>query len=175
MGGPICLAKGFWLYYTIITWFFVLPFALFMLPEAPTSFRYVWMTLTVSMWIRGVTELFMLFVTKNWTPVIGISHDVLTFIAMVIAFFMGDTENFGTDYILMFFTASMFLSIIAETLHAYSFYRIMKGRTQGDDGLWYAHEDDPRFKQIILNTTIFNYILYAALISFYVKHLLITT
>lgn len=170
LGGPISLAKAFWLHYTILTWFFILPAALLMLEEAPVSHRNVWLTLTVSMWIRGVVELYMLFVSKNWTPYIGISHDVITLAAMVGALLISGTSRFSTEPVLLIFTVSIFLSLCTEIYYAYSFFQIMKGRTQGDDGLWYAHEEDPRFKRVILVTTIFNYILFAALATFYLKY-----
>jgi hypothetical protein len=172
LGGPICKAKGFWLYYTIINWFIILPYAIYQLPLAPESYQMVWIALSLSMWIRGIIEMYMLFVSKNWTPIIGISHDIFTFIIMMIAFFYGNSSNITPEPILSFYTFSLFVSIIVETYYAYSFYQIMKGRTQGEDGLWYAHEEDPRFKKIILVTTIFNYFLYLALVLFLFKYLL---
>jgi hypothetical protein len=172
MGGPICKAKGFWLYYTIYNWFLTLPLSLYLIPEAPLSHRHVWLTFTLSMWIRGIAEMYMLFVSKNWTPIIGISHDILTFLLMVGVLLMSGFAEFNHEPVMMVFTLSLFVSICTETYYAYSFYQIMKGRTQGEDGMWYAHEDDPRFKRIILVTTIFNYLLYGALIAFVLKYLI---
>ena len=171
LGGPICKAKGFWLYYTIYNWFFILPYSLFMLPDAPVSHRAVWISFTLSMWIRGVAEMYMLFVSKNWTPVIGISHDIFTFFIMVGALFFTQPETYMAEPLMTFYTTSLFVSICVETWYGYSFFQIMKGRTQGEDGLWYAHEGDPRFKRIILITTIFNWILYSALILFVANYL----
>ncbi|MFZ4713375.1 MAG: hypothetical protein ACOYL6_06675 [Bacteriovoracaceae bacterium] len=172
LGGPICKAKAFWLHYTIYNWFFTLPFALYILPDAPSSHRAVWMTLTCSMWIRGLAEMYMLFVSKNWTPIIGISHDLLTILMMGFALLIGGVENYVTEPVLIIFTASLFLSMCSETYYAYSFFQLMKGRTGGDESLWYAHKDDPRFKRIILVTTIFNYILYSALGVFFLRYLM---
>lgn len=169
LGGPICKAKGFWLFYTIYTWFFLLPFALWTLPDAPSSHRIVWATLTLFMWIRGIAEIYMLFVSKNWTPIIGISHDIFTFMLMIVALVIQGFTGFTDNLILTAFSLSLYISIIAETYYGYSFFQIMKGRTQGEDGLWYAHEDDPRFKKIILITTTFNYLLYGILIVFYLR------
>lgn len=171
MGGPICKAKAFWLYYTIINWFFLLPYALFILKEIPQSHFNVWVCLTGSMWIRGIAELYMLYVSRNWTPTIGISHDIFTLILMGAGLMYGGPDTFLTEPILVFYTLSLFLSLAAETHYAKSFFNIMKGKTQGEDGLWYAHEHDPRFKRIILTTAIINNILYCALLAFYFKYI----
>jgi hypothetical protein len=172
MGGPICKAKAFWLYYTIVNWFFILPYALYVTKDIPVSHSNVWLCLTLSMWIRGVAELYMLYVSKNWTPTIGISHDIFTILLMAIGLVYGGVSTFINEPILTFYTASLFLSVCAETHYARSFFKIMRGKTQGEEGLWYAHEHDPRFKRIILTTAIINNILFAALITFYWKYLL---
>ncbi len=174
LGGPICLSKAFWLHYTLFTWFFFVPYILWQLPEAPVSYRAVWWSLTASFWIRGVAELYMLFVSRNWTPIIGISHDLFTLALMVGTLaYTGLPE--GAPPVLSWFTASLFLSVVVETHHAHSFFKIMKGRTAGDEAMWYAHEGDPRFRTIILTTTVFNWILYAGLASCYIRYFVLAS
>lgn len=169
LGGPICLSKAFWLHYTLYTWFFLVPYILWHFPAAPLGHRAVWWTLTGSMWARGLSELYMLFVSRNWTPIIGISHDIATFAMMGVALGVAGWPV-GSEVAMMIYTASLFLSIAVETHHAHSFFKIMKGRTGGDEAMWYAHEGDPRFRTIILTTTVFNWILYGALAVFYVRY-----
>jgi hypothetical protein len=174
IGGPICKAKGFWLYYTIYNWFFLLPLSLFYHQNLSPLVFNIFLVLTASMWIRGIAEIYMLFVSKNWTPIIGISHDILTILMMFACFWGQDFHLLFQDTVTGIFTISLFLSMFCETYYAYSFYQLMKGRTQGDDGLWYAHEEDPQFKKIILITTIFNYVLYSILLLYifnFFKHL----
>ncbi len=183
IGGPIALSKSFWLHYTITTWFLLLPYALWMLPDAPPADRLVWWILTLSMWTRGIVELIMLFITKNWTPIIGISHDVLTFFAMAVGYATRVDEAAGkgstaagvfspVNLSTTLFTFSLLLSMGVETHHAASFYRLMRGRTQGDEGLWYAHPGDPRFTRILRVTTFFNGVLYSAIAFFLFDKLL---
>jgi hypothetical protein len=168
LGGPICFSKALWLHYTLYTWFLFLPYVLWRWPDAVPGQRAVWMALTGSMWARGVIEIYMLYVSKNWTPVIGISHDVATIVAMVIAWAYAGFTPWG-DPVGLLFTASLIFSMVAETHHAASFYALMKGRTKGDEAMWYAHEGDPRFRRIILVTIACNWLLYLALVPMYVR------
>ena len=170
-GGPIALSKAIWLHYTLYTWFFVLPYAYYRLPDAPVGDRTLWAAFALSMWIRGAAEAVMLFKTKNWTPIIGISHDIFTFGLMVWAYSSGARAEIATDPAIAVFSGSMLLSILVETHHAASFFAIMRGKTQGDGGLWYAHKGDPRFRRILRATTFFNGVLYSALIYFLVDRL----
>jgi len=165
IGGPIALSKAIWLHYTLYTWFFFIPYAWFQYgaDTIPAGDRSVWLILAGSMWARGIIELYMLFVSKNWTPIIGISHDVLTLIGMSVGYFIGTRTGWADQPAVFVFTMSLFASLIAETHHAASFYLLMKGRTQGDEGLWYAHKGDPRFVRILRVTTACNVGLYSAL------------
>lgn len=166
IGGPIALSKAFWLHYTLYTWFFFVPYALLKYGYIPAGDRALWWLLTVSMWTRGVVELYMLFVSKNWTPVIGISHDFLTLAAMLVGYSLGERAGWSDQPGICAFTWSLIASLVAEIHHAVSFYQLMKGRTQGSDGLWYAHKGDPRFVRILRVTTAGNIGLYATLAYF---------
>jgi len=168
MGGPISMAKGFWLSYTIYTWFLFVPFLLiFMNP--PDFYRSALTLLAISMWVRGVVELYMLFVSKNWVPPIGMSHDVLTIAGMIAWPILknGLPTEFDSSWTVLYL--SLLLSLVVETYYAYAFFSLMRGKTKGEEGVWYASDEDPIFKRINNITTTFNFILYAVLIYFISK------
>jgi hypothetical protein len=159
LGGKMALSKLFWLDYTLICWFF-LPIY-FGGNQKMGGVYFIWYTLSLSMWIRGLVEIFMLYKTKNWTPPIGISHDLITIALILWAF----TQTSINTYFELFMALSLLLGLVLETYYAWAFYSIMKGKTQGEDALWFATKEDPRFRQILLVTTIGNYLLYTILFS----------
>lgn len=157
IGGKIALAKLFWLDYTLITWFFL---PLFFYFENNASLVILpWFVLSLSMWIRGIVELYMLYVSKNWSPIIGISHDVLTLLLVIIFSFKVESQLF-IDYLMV---ASLVFSLVLETYYATAFYQIMKGKTQGDEAIWFVSQEEPRFKRVLKITSFGNIILYAVL------------
>ena len=95
------------------------------------------------MWFRGVVELFMLFVTKNWVPPIGIIHDlscVFIFLGLSVYWYKDLWRQFTWPY--GFFHFTLLLSVILETYYAYGFYKIVGDKTKGDEAVWYAPSDN---------------------------------
>lgn len=164
LGGPIAHAKGFWLSYTIYTWFLFLPYLLLFKNPDP-FFRDAYLFLTLSMWIRGVIEIYMLFVSKNWTPPIGVSHDIITLVGIILfpVLRQGLPPKESPHFI---FYCSLILSLTVEIYYAYAFFKLMKERTKGKSGIWYASKEDPVFRKILRITTFFNVILYLILLHF---------
>lgn len=76
IGGAIALAKLLWLGLAILLWV-GLPLLLALDGRIGLFLRYGFGFLFVSMALRGIIELWMLYVTKNWSPNYGIAHDVL--------------------------------------------------------------------------------------------------
>jgi len=170
LGGDITPAKSFWLFYCIYTWLFFIPFILIK-TDIPEPFRTTWMVFTIWFWIRSVAEGIMLFVTKNWTPPIGVGHDLS---CLVILIFCPVFLNIEFSSLLTpagIFHLSLILSLILETYYAYSFFKLVGQKTKGEKGIWYANKEDPIFKRIVTITCIFNYPTYGALIYFGLLHL----
>jgi hypothetical protein len=75
-GGSVALCKGIWLGLAVLFWL-VLPALILadvrIAPALKRPFRW----LLLLMGARGVAELFMLYVFKNWLPIYGIAHDLL--------------------------------------------------------------------------------------------------
>jgi len=76
VGGPVSPQKLAWLAYAILLWF-VLPAAIALDARAAQLLRQAFGVLFLLMLARGIVELWMLYVTLNWSPWYGITHDVL--------------------------------------------------------------------------------------------------
>jgi hypothetical protein len=159
LGGPISNCKGLWLYWTISVWFFLIPIALTH-GDWPAAAWWAWGGLSVSMWVRGIAEIYMLFVTKNWTPKIGITHDLVT-LAWVIGASLWQWESLHyAAWWIQLFTLALAISLAIETWYAWAFLQLVRERTKGKEGIWYATKEDPKFRLILNVTTTFNTILY---------------
>jgi uncharacterized membrane protein AbrB (regulator of aidB expression) len=82
-GGEISAIKLAWLACAILFWF-LLPGLLLMDERMPRAARRVCIVLLAGMLARGVIELFMMYVTNNWQPWMGISHNILMLVLMTI-------------------------------------------------------------------------------------------
>ena len=156
MGGKISNPKLLWLFFAIWFWLFecaVLAFE----PSLPQSYRIIFGVHAASMWLRGLAEMVMLYVTRNWRPPIGIAHDVLcivTVLGLVIALPLPLNSAWG-----LFAPALVFMllfSLGVEVLFAALFFQAVEGKTTGEKGIWFASEDEARFKRINRITTAFN-------------------
>jgi len=165
LGGPIAASKGLWLYWTIYVWFFFLPYTL-LTDNWQDAFLWGWGFLSLSMWIRGILEIYMLFVTKNWTPKIGITHDIFTFLGVLISYVVFCESFFTASWWSQLFSIALLISLAIEIWYAFAFLKLMREKTKGDQAIWYASKDDPQFLKILRVTTTFNTILYASVVIF---------
>lgn len=82
-GGEISAIKLAWLGCAILFWY-LLPGLLLMDGRMPPAARRACIILLVSMLVRGVVELFMMYKTDNWHPWMGIGHDIFMFVLMLV-------------------------------------------------------------------------------------------
>jgi hypothetical protein len=82
IGGPISVPKTLWLVYALAAWFVLPPF-LWRDPRLAPGVRRLFGVFWLLMMLRGVVELFLLFVVVHWDPVYGISHDLLCIVAIL--------------------------------------------------------------------------------------------
>ncbi len=83
IGGAIALAKLLWLGLAILLWL-GLPLLLALDGRLSPWLRHAFAFLFVSMAARGIIELWMLYVSKNWSPAYGIAHDLLCIIGLLL-------------------------------------------------------------------------------------------
>ncbi|MBI3724938.1 hypothetical protein HY251_13430 [bacterium] len=158
-GGRISRPKTVWLAIAVLDWFLLSPILGFD-RNVPASLRILLLSFGSLMWLRGIGELFMLYVTKNWRPPIGIAHDVLCIavLASGLVWFRAELSGLATSlerWILAFVIFNLG-SLLVEVYYARSFFGLVHGRTVGDDGTWFATDDEARFVRLNRTTTIFN-------------------
>lgn len=168
LGGAMSMAKAWWLIYAVYTWFIFLPYQIFFY-QLPPFVTQVWQIYWFWMLFRGIVEIFMMYVSKNWSPIYGITHDLTCLIIL-----LGGTIYYQSSYlqlpsIVLIFHISLIVSLFLETYYAYGFFQIVKEKTKGEEAIWFASKDDPRFKRLVMVTGIMNWPLYIILIIYHIK------
>lgn len=172
MGGPISRAKIFWLFYALTSWFLLSPLLAYDV-EVPSFLRAIFGVFSLLMWGRGVVEAIMLYKTKNWTPPLGIAHDLFCLVVLLFCFgvYFQDFLTLQTlpwthpTWWFSSFLGILILSLGCETYYAWSFYCLVEN-TKGEDGIWFASAEDPRFRRINQITCFWNVIFYGHLVCF---------
>ena len=169
MGGAISLAKMFWLSFAVGVWFLVCPI-LALDTSVHLGLRWILGCFAAFMWMRGVVELFMMYVTRNWRPPYGIAHSVSSIVLLVVAsgwqFNSLRTIGAGYDLWVLALLGVVLASLVLEVGYAAAFYRVVGERTVGGEAVWYASASDEQFRKINQVTTAFNILLYMFLVAF---------
>lgn len=169
LGGRISPAKLAWLAYAVFVWFIVCPLLATDEHVAP-PLRIVLGIFAVWMWCRGVVELFMLYVTKNWIPPLGIAHDLLSLV-LVAAGSLLYRQEIGAlhrpfDHWILGFMLCVVCSLGLETVYASLFHQAVQGHTTGDQAVWFVNKDDARLTRVNRLSALCNVPLYGYLILF---------
>jgi hypothetical protein len=170
LGGAISKPKQLWLAYAIYVWFFLAPILAFE-PALDPSLRLILTAFGALMWLRGIAEMVMMYGTKTWRPPYGIAHDLLCITVLVA---LAPTIHISNSFDLWTaaFVGSLVVSLGFETYYARAFFHAVEGKTTGEEGLWFASENDPRFARINRVTRIGNTILCAFLTAYLLAALL---
>jgi hypothetical protein len=172
IGGPISWPKALWLSLAIWFWFVVCGVLGFD-HALPDSIADVFAACAISMWLRGAVEMFMLYVTHNWRPPMGIAHDVFTIGVVLAVGLVGiDSETLHTastfSLAALGVAGILVVSLVIEIVHAWTFFLVVGKRTMGDDGVWFADDEDPRFVAINQRTRIGNVLVGVPVFAFVV-------
>ncbi len=168
IGGRIALAKLLWLSWAIAVWFFVCPFVA-LDPGVGPPLRWSLGLFAASMWLRGAVELYMMYVSKSWRPPYGIAHDLcsIALLGGCLAWFHAELPGLvGYDRWVLGLCAAVLLSLVAETIYAVGFHKVVAHRTTGDDAVWFASSEDPKFRRLVRLTVGFNIPLFGYLAVF---------
>jgi hypothetical protein len=114
-GGQVAPVKLAWLVCAILFWY-LLPCLLLFDYRMPKAARVAVIVLLANMIARAMIELFMMYVSKNWHPWMGIGHDVFSLLLMSIVTvpLIRASRSFYASYLLV--ATSMF---IPEALFAW--------------------------------------------------------
>lgn len=120
VGGDISTPKSLWLVFAIGAWFFY-PF-LFYLTELNNDLKMVLNFHLISIWLRGIIELVMIYKLFNWSPRYGIAHNTFHFLGVLILFLMS-IKTFQINAFSIFILLIL-VSFIFENLFAYLFFKV---------------------------------------------------
>jgi hypothetical protein len=166
LGGQMSLAKGLWLNFAVTYWFVVCPL-LALSQGFGQPWRFILWTHSAHWWARGVIELVMLYGTKSWRPRYGIAHDVLSLLWVCgCAWLCAPAAGVGDGpyaAVGAAAVAALALSLCLEIGYAWAFNQLVRGRTTGDDGVWFADAQQALFRRVNRVTAAFNVPLYLGL------------
>jgi hypothetical protein len=165
-GGRISPPKLAWLFYAIFLWFLLCPLVALDSAVEP-NLRGVLGGFGAFMWVRGVAELYMLYVSHNWKPPYGIGHDVLCIVFLLGGLSWYQLHRTGPlsrlDVWALSLLALVLVSLFVEVMYATLFFQAVEGHTTGEEGVWFADEEQARFQRINRITFACNVPLYAGL------------
>lgn len=81
-GGQIALPKLIWLAYAILFWF-VLPALIVKDARVPRAWTRIYRVYLYNMMLRAAAELYMMYVSGNWSPRYGIAHDLFSIVLLL--------------------------------------------------------------------------------------------
>lgn len=165
-GGRISPPKVAWLFFAIYFWFIVCP-AVALDPALSSAASQVLGLFGVSMWLRGAAEMYLLYVTQSWRPPYGIGHDVLC-IALVLGGLGWHHEHWtgplpASELWALALIGLVLASLVVEIAYAALFFHAVEGATTGEEGVWFADEEQARFRRINRLTFAFNVPMYGTL------------
>ena len=167
MGGRISKPKIVWLCLASYI-YFPLTTILTFEKNIPEEFRIIFASIAILMWLRAAGELYLLYGIKKWSPKIGIGHNVLCLMTIIgeIVYFKIPifSSNFWDFYLVL---GLISLCLVLDSFYAYQFRKIVHGKTKGVDGLWFADDEQGRFKRLNTITQNWNWIVITILILFF--------
>ena len=142
IGGPISWPKLLWLAYTLAAWFVVAFFFWRSDLVAPGRRRaYGWHL--ASFTLRGLVELWLIYVAVAWIPPYGIAHDLFN-VALITALAHGaGAPRSPADRAAAGFLVSIRVGLCCEVVFAWLFHQVADARR----GVYFA-ADDPRWALI---------------------------
>ena len=117
LGGEIALVKVFWLEIVIIFWF-ICPLFLSLDKELNSSTRKAYKYFLINMLLRAIVELYMMYVSKNWHPYIGIGHNLFSILFSIFLYLKFIYPNKEFNIFALNFIVS-FILFIPESFFAY--------------------------------------------------------
>ena len=167
VGGEISWPKAFWLAYALGSWFFI-PALFIFNPLVPDLFRNLIIVHTLVWWIRGVLELVMIYRWMNWTPIYGISHDIVHAILLAtgLAFVSAKSGWAAISTSLPCLLAMGYILITLFALMAEMTFAALFLTTRGKEAskIYFA-SDSPEFRLINRLTTVVCVVVYAHLFA----------
>jgi hypothetical protein len=162
VGGPISLPKSLWLNYTLLSWF-VIPAALLRREGLSPGNRAALRAHLLSFTARGAAEMWMLYRTHSWRCAYGVGHDAVDLAMLSVMMRRRRVQGGeGINGVARRHLDSIRGTLVAEMVFASLFNSTVAGKTQGQDGIYFASEE-PHFRLINNLTAAVDVVAYARL------------
>ena len=147
LGGPISRPKLLWLALASYGWFVVAPILGWDGTVDP-DVRFYLQGFTALVVLRAVVELAMLYIAKRWIPALGIGLNAAcaAWIGVALAI-LPRGPDLGTAWTWAFLLW-LAATCVLETYYALAYQRVVRGRTDGEAGNWFATDGDPKFGRL---------------------------
>ncbi len=169
MGGRISKPKLLWLNWAVFVWLILTPLVALDASLSP-ALRMVFGGFAINMWLRGLVELYMMYVSKNWRPPYGIAHNLFSLVLLAGLLLANRAGlpglNGGWHSWVLALSLVIWASLVIETVYALGFHRAVAGHTTGDDAVWFAAAGDPKFQRLNRLTVVCNVPLFGFLAAF---------
>ena len=130
-------------------------------------------------YFRFVVQSVLMFWLKKWTPPMGITYNLLIFFTLSCGLFSSlKTVELTTlhpdEWALMSLSVLLGMMLLVDSYYAWSFYKLVGHQTKGHEAIWYASEEDPKFRRINRETKWLNvlFLVYSAVLLGLIVYLL---
>lgn len=168
IGGPISLPKITWLFLTTFHYFLLAPYLLFSVnSNEPMNTALLAFCLLIV--FRMLLQLVLMFWLKKWTPVWGISFNFLFVSIIGLILSQGSEIDYGpvSNKLILLHLITLSLMMLVDSYYAWTFKSLVGQQTKGEQAIWYASEQDPKFASINRQTKVLNmFFVFLGLIEF---------
>jgi hypothetical protein len=172
IGGKISPAKSYWLGFVLFHYFIYPIYYYFWVQDETLEILLVFIAgwFYLRMFFQGI----MMFGSHNWTPKVGIAHNLITAFLLMICQTGITIYYFGHITTTIVLVSSYILTLIAisltDTLYAHRFNKIVGDATQGKEAVWFAsnvRQFEPLNKLTTQNNYLFTTVSFLIIIIMY--------
>ena len=150
VGGEISVPKLLWLSYAIALWVAV-PALLAADGRVSVRLRQAFAALVIFVLARGAAELWMLYISLNWSPWYGIAHDLACVTLLVALALRAGWPRSPIDRVISVHLAVTAAAFVPEMYFAW--YMQAHFTTSGEHAIYFV-PDDPRYSEVLRATTV---------------------
>ena len=171
IGGAISKPKAYWLFFCLFLYYFMPIWFISYFNELPSTQIFIYKGIICIMVLRLVFQGIYMFYIKKWTPKFGIAFNFFL-VLFILTTAAGAFDQFGVE---PFQYTALLIALMAviDSYYAYTFRKLVEGKTVGEEAIWYAAENDDRFQTInrltfrnnLIVTVLFILIIWALVIN----------
>ena len=151
MGGKIAPSKTLWLFLALYV-YYCLPLIL-IFGTGNNSFDWIlWIILSI-MVLRLVVQGISMYALKNWKPIYGMLFNggtiLVVVICIVLALMESEIDFRSQEFNIIYYAFLIILFTSIDSYYAFHFDKIVEGKTQGNDAIWFADSSSGKFDKVL--------------------------